>query len=132
MYIAENAEKESEALEKYEEVLVLEKEHSINENTFKCLEKIIILAGRLGDFEKSLKHNTDLLAMTENWGRNDVNEAIQNIIKFANSLKDPSQQAAILDQTLGYLKGENKNLWLSSCIDLGGILLESGSFEKLD
>jgi len=80
MYMAENADSDDQALEKYEEVLALERENSINENTFKCLEKITILAGQLGDFEKSKKHNSELLDMTETWGRNDVNEAIQNII----------------------------------------------------
>lgn len=80
MYMAENADSEAQALEKYEEVLALERENSMNENTFKCLEKITILAGGVGDFEKSKKHNADLLSMTETWGRNDVNEAIQNII----------------------------------------------------
>ncbi len=80
MYMAENADSDDQALEKYEEVLALERENSINENTFKCLEKITILAGQLGDFEKSTKHNSELLDMTETWGRNDVNEAIQNII----------------------------------------------------
>lgn len=113
----------AEALSKYEKVVELESTHNLNENTFMSLEMIAILSGELGDFAKQKLTIQKLLVKSDTAGRNQVEDAITNIIESAHRLSDKNQAELITRQILDYLKNKNRNLWLQSCINLGGIHL---------
>jgi COP9 signalosome complex subunit 2 len=121
--------KPEQALSSFEEVIKLEKDNKLNEKTFICLKWIIILSGKLGDFEKSKGILEQLLSMTDTWGRNEVNEAITHIIKFANELSETEQKMEILNKVMGSLKSSNKTLWLTSCIDMGEHLISNAEYK---
>lgn len=84
----------------------------MNEKSFKCLEQITILSGELGDYAKQKDSCTRLLQWLESAGRNEVEEAITNIIEHAHWSADKAKANALINQVHTFLKEKNRNLWL--------------------
>lgn len=121
-----------ESLRKFEEVLQLESENNLNDKSFKCLQMITILSGELGDYEKSKDSCTKLLSKSESVGRNEVEEAITSIIEFANKMPNKEYSGIIVNKILTFLKTNNRNLWLQTCINLGNIYINQNEFQLLE
>lgn len=121
-----------EAIEKFETVILLEEQDGTNDNTFKCLEYIVTLSCRLGDYKKALKTHDQLLKLMDKVARNDKNTAITNILEAVNNATDAEFKASIFDKTLDILKDTDRKMWIDIQIKLGKLYLQTEEFKKLD
>lgn len=127
--------KPKEALELYESVVVLEEGMGDEINfRFKALENIVCLSVQLQLFQNMVEKQRALLRMISKVARNDVSDAINNILDaVANHLQEyPDQQREMYQMTLEHLKSNNERLWFNICLRLGKIYLDLKQYEQLD
>lgn len=127
--------KPKEALEQYESVVLLEESIGDEINfRFKALENIVVLSAQLHIFDNMVQKQRALLKLIGKVARNDVSEAINNILDAVSTyLNDyPDQQREMYQMTLEVLKTNNERLWFNICLRLGKIYLDLKQYEQLD
>ena len=108
----------------------MEENRDSKDFSFNAIKYIVILSMQLGQYEKMLKSQKQLLAMSVKVSKNDLTEAI-NLIQdqIQSKLGDkPDEAMQMYELILGNLKQSNERLWFATCLRLGKIYLDGKSF----
>jgi len=90
------------------------------------MENIVVLSAKLHQVDKMKEYHKKLLSLIDKVTRNDVSDAINNILDaISRNLEEKMQDMEeIYRLTLDALRDQNKQLWFTINLRLGKIMLE--------
>jgi hypothetical protein len=137
-FIAEDIkrEKPKEALEMYENVILLSESMGDEEVKFRfqSLKNIVVLSARLHLLDKMISNQRLLLKMVSKVAREDLSDAVNEVLDaVAHHLAShPESQSQIYKMTLDILRTNIERLWFTTCLRLAKIYIDQKNYDQLD
>ena len=84
----------------------------------------MVLSAKLGKFDNMVIKTKALLKLVNTVARNDVNDAVNQILDSLTDIPDANAQSEMYVIILESLKASNERLWFNTSLRLGRIYLE--------
>eukprot|EP00742_Colponemidia_sp_Colp-10_P001549 GILJ01001661.1.p1 GENE.GILJ01001661.1~~GILJ01001661.1.p1 ORF type:complete len:464 (-),score=91.71 GILJ01001661.1:211-1563(-) len=121
------------ALQSFETVVKLESEKGTEVKwRFKALENIVMLAFRLGDYDKTTSRYQEMLTYMDQVTRNDASDSINTILDTVASSSQVETIEKMYQMTLEALRANsNERLWFATSVKLARLHLDMQDVGRL-
>lgn len=89
------------------------------------MQNIVVLSARLGKLDNMVAKTRLLLKLVNTVARNDVNEAINQILDAVGDITDDGKKSEMFQMIMDSLKVSNERLWFNTSLRLGRIYLDT-------